>query len=79
MVATVLAAPEVIAISSLTAILVAEAATVGAPHTGLAGELGAEATTAAEATRTATPPVHHAAASKPAKKSKNYDAKNLPW
>jgi hypothetical protein len=78
MVATVPAAPSVIAISSPTAILVAEAATAGAPLTGLAGELGAEATAAAEATRTATPPVHHAAASTPAKKSKNYDAKNLP-
>jgi hypothetical protein len=79
MVATVPAAPSVIAISSPTAILVAEAATAGAPLTGLAGELGAEATAAAEATRTATPPVHHAAASTPAKKSKNYNAKNPPW
>jgi hypothetical protein len=78
MVVTVPAAPAVTAISSLTAILVAEAATVGAPRMELAGELGAETTAAAEATRTATPPVHHAAASTPAKKSKNYDAKNPP-
>jgi hypothetical protein len=78
MVATVPAAPAVTAISSLTAILVAEAATAGAPHTELARELGAEATAATEATRTATPPVYHEAASTPAKKSKNYDAKSLP-
>jgi hypothetical protein len=51
----------------LIAILVAEVVTVGAPHTRLAGELGAEATAAAEATRTATLPVFHAAASMPAK------------
>jgi hypothetical protein len=62
----------------LIAILVAEAVTMGAPHTGLAGELGAEATAAAEATRTATPPVFHAAASMPAKKLKNYSAKSPP-
>jgi hypothetical protein len=78
MVATVLAAPAVTAISSLTAILVAEAATAGAPRTGLVGELGAEATAAAEATRTAMPPMYHAAASTPAQKSKNYDAKSPP-
>jgi hypothetical protein len=63
---------------SLIAILVAEVATAGAPHTGLEGELGAEATAAAEATRTAMPPVLHAAASMPAKKSKNYDTKSPP-
>jgi hypothetical protein len=78
MVATVPAAPAVTAISSLTAILVAEAVTAGAPRTELAGELGAEATAAAEAMRTATPPVHRATASTPTKKSKNYDAKNPP-
>jgi hypothetical protein len=50
MVATLPAAPAVTAISSLTAILVAEAATAGAPRTGLAEELGAEATATAEAT-----------------------------
>jgi hypothetical protein len=71
-------APAATATSSLIAILVAEAATAGAPHTGLAGELGAEATVAVEATRTATPPVYHAAALMAAKKSKNYDAKSPP-
>jgi hypothetical protein len=39
-----------------TMILAAEAATEGAPTMGLAGEPGAEATVADEATRTATPP-----------------------
>jgi hypothetical protein len=78
MVATALAAPAVTAMLSLIAILVAEAARAGAPRTGLAGELGAEAVAAAEATRTAMPPVYHAAASIPSKKSKNYDAKSPP-
>jgi hypothetical protein len=78
MVATVPVVPAVTAISSLTTILVAEVATAGAPRTGLAGELGAEATAAAEATRTVTPLVYHAAASTSAKKSKNYDAKSPP-
>jgi hypothetical protein len=63
---------------SLIVILVAEAVTVGAPTTGLAGESGAEATAAAEAMRTATPLALHVAASTPAKKSKNYDAKSHP-
>jgi hypothetical protein len=77
-VATVPAVPAATTTLFLIAILVAEAVTVGAPHTGLAGELGAEATAAAEATRTATPPVFHAAASMPAKKLKNYGAKSPP-
>jgi hypothetical protein len=67
MVATAPAAPVVTAMLSLIAILVVEAATAGAPHTGLAGEQGVEATAAAEATRTATPPTYHAVASMPAK------------
>jgi hypothetical protein len=75
MVATVLAATGR---SSLIVILTVEAATAGAPTTGLAGEPGAEATAAAEATRTATPPAPHVAASMPARKSKNYDARRLP-
>jgi hypothetical protein len=79
MVAIALAAPAAIVILSLIVILVVEAATAGAPTMGLAGEPGAEATAAAEATRTATPPALHAAASTPAKKSKNYDAKSPPW
>jgi hypothetical protein len=40
--------------SSLTAILAVEAATAGAPTMGLIGELGAEATAVAEATRMLT-------------------------
>jgi hypothetical protein len=59
--------------ASLTAILAVEAATAGAPTMGLTGELGAEVTAAAEATRTATSPAPHVAASTPARKSKNYD------
>jgi hypothetical protein len=49
MVATVPAAPAPTVRSSLTVILAVAAATAGAPTTGLAGEPGAEATTAAEA------------------------------
>jgi hypothetical protein len=64
--------------SSLTAILEAEAATAGAPTMGLTGELVAVATAAAEATRTATSPAPHVAASTPARKSKNYDARRPP-
>jgi hypothetical protein len=78
MVATAPAAPAATAMLFLTAILVAEAVTAGAPHTGLAGEPGAEATAAAEATRTARPPTLHVADSTPAKKSKNYAAKSPP-
>jgi hypothetical protein len=77
-VATVPAASAATAMLSLIAILVVEAATAGAPHTGLAGELGAEATAAAEATRTTTPPVFHTAASMLAKKLKNYDVRGPP-
>jgi hypothetical protein len=43
-------APAATGRSSLIVILAEEAATAGAPTTGLAGEPGAEATTAAEAT-----------------------------
>jgi hypothetical protein len=64
--------------SSLTAILEVEAATVGAPTMGLIGELGAVATAAAEATRTATSSTPHVAASTPARKSKNYGARRPP-
>jgi hypothetical protein len=78
MVAIVPAAPTATLKSSLIMILSVEAATAGAPITGLAGEPGAEATAAAEATRTATPSALHVAASTPAKKSKNYDARNPP-
>jgi hypothetical protein len=68
MVATAPAEPAATVRLSLTAILAAEAVTAGAPTTGLTGEPGAEATAAAEATRTATPPVLHVAASTLAKK-----------
>jgi hypothetical protein len=68
----------VIAMSSLMATLVAEAAAAGAPHTGLVGEPVAAATAEAEAARTTTSPVSHAAATMPAKKLKNYDAKSPP-
>jgi hypothetical protein len=78
MVATAPAAPAAIVILSLIVILVAEAATAGAPTMLLAGELGAEATTVVEATRTAMPPALHVAVSTPAKKSKSYDAKSPP-
>jgi hypothetical protein len=75
MVVTVLV---VIGRSSLTAILVVEATTEGAPTMGLIGELGAVATAAAEATQTATSPAPHVAASTPTRKSKNYDTRRPP-
>jgi hypothetical protein len=78
MVATASAAPAATVRLSLTTILVAEAVTARAPTTGLTGEPGAEATAAAEATRIATPPGFHVAASTLAKKSKNYDARSPP-
>jgi hypothetical protein len=55
-VATVPAAPVVVAVSFLMVMLVVEAVAAGAPHMGLAGEPVAEATAEAEATRTATSP-----------------------
>jgi hypothetical protein len=64
--------------SSLTVILAVEAATAGAPTMGLTRELGVVATAAAEATRIATSPAPHVAASTPARKSKNYDARRPP-
>jgi hypothetical protein len=78
MVATAPAAPAATVRPSLIVILAAEAATAGAPTTGLAGEPGEEATAAAEATQTATPPALYVAASTSAKKSKNYDARSPP-
>jgi hypothetical protein len=45
---------------------------------GLTGELGAEVTAAAEATRTATSLVPLVAASTLVRKSKNYDARRPP-
>jgi hypothetical protein len=78
MVATTPTAPVATVRIFLTAILAAEAVTAGAPITGLAGEPRAEATAAAEAMRTATPPALHVAASTLAKKSKNYDTRSPP-
>jgi hypothetical protein len=78
MAATAPAVPAPTVRSSLTVTLATGAVTAGAPIMGLAGEPGAEATVVAEATRTATPPALHVAASTPAKKSKNYDARSPP-
>jgi hypothetical protein len=78
MVATASAAPAPTVRSSLTVILAAAAAMAGAPTMGLAGEPGAEATAAAEATGTATPPALHAVALTSAKKLKNYGARSPP-
>jgi hypothetical protein len=55
-----------------------EAAAAGAPHTGLAGELVAEAIAEAEAMQTTTSPVPHAAATMPAAKLKKFDATSPP-
>jgi hypothetical protein len=71
-------APAAIRKSSLTMILAVEAVMAGAPTMGLIGETGAEATTAAEATRTATPPELHVAVLKPARRSTNFGAKSPP-
>jgi hypothetical protein len=73
-VATAPAPLVVTAMSSLIAILAAEAAAAGAPHTGLEGEPVAGAIAAAEATQTATSPVSHAAATMPVAESRKFDA-----
>jgi hypothetical protein len=78
MVATVPTVPTATVRSSLTVILAAEAVKAGAPTMGLAGEPGAEATAAVEATRTATPPVLHVAVLTPARRSKNFGARSPP-
>jgi hypothetical protein len=78
MVATALAAPAATMRTSLTVILAAEAVRVGAPTMGLAGEPGAAAIVATEATRTATPPALHMAASTPARRSKNFGPRSPP-
>jgi hypothetical protein len=75
---TALAPQAVIARSSLIATLAAEAAAAGAPTTGLEGGPVVEAIVAAEATRTATSPEPHMAASMPARKSKNCDGRSPP-
>jgi hypothetical protein len=56
----------------------AEAATAGAPHTGLEGESVAGAIAEAEATQTSTSPVSHAAATTPVAESRKFDARNPP-
>jgi hypothetical protein len=77
-VVTMLAAPAVVTTLLIMVMLAAEAATVRAPHTRLAGEPVAEAISEAEATQTATSPVPHAAATMPAAKLKKYDARSPP-
>jgi hypothetical protein len=66
----------VTAMSSLIAILAAEAAAAGAPHTGLEGEPVAGAIAAAEATQTSTSPVSCAAAMMPVAESRKFGATN---
>jgi hypothetical protein len=75
---TVPTVPVVVAALLIMVMLVVEATTVGAPHTGLAGEPAAEAIAEAKATQTATSPVPHAAATMPAAELKKYDARSPP-
>jgi hypothetical protein len=75
---TALVALAAVALWWLTATPAAEAAAVGAPHSGLEGEPVAEAMAEAEATQTATSLVSHAAATMPAAESKKFDARNPP-
>jgi hypothetical protein len=76
--ATALQLLAAIARSSPTVTLAAEAATVKAPTTGPIGGPVAEAIAAAEATRTATPPEPHRAASTPARRLKNCGGRSPP-
>jgi hypothetical protein len=78
-VVTVLAAPLVVAALLVLVMLAAEAAAVGAPHTGLEEEPAAEAVAEAEATQTTTSLAPHAAATMPAAELKKYDATSPPW
>jgi hypothetical protein len=75
-VATAPAASAVTAMSFLIAILVAEVAAAGAPHTGPEGEPVAGAIAEAAATQTATSLVSHAAATIPVAESRKFDATN---
>jgi hypothetical protein len=77
-VATALQLMAVIVRSSLIATLAAEAATAEAPTMGLTGGLVVEAITAADATRIATSPEPHRAASMPARRLKNCGGRSLP-
>jgi hypothetical protein len=74
---TVLVVPAVVATLLIMVMLEAEAATAGAPHTGLAGKPVVEAIVEVEATQTATSPVPHAAAMMPAEELKKYDTRVL--
>jgi hypothetical protein len=76
--ATMLVALVEVVLWWLVATLTAEAATVGAPHTGLEGESVAEAIEEAEVTQIATSPVSHAAATMPVAESRKFDARNPP-
>jgi hypothetical protein len=67
-----------IARSSLIANPAAEVATAEAPTTGLTGGPAAEAIAATLATRTATPPEPHRAATTPARRLRSYGARRLP-
>jgi hypothetical protein len=69
-------APAVTAMSSLIAILAAEAAAAGAPHTGLQGEPVAGAIMVAKATQTATSPVSCAAFTMPVAELRKFGATN---
>jgi hypothetical protein len=75
-VATAPMVPVVTAISSLIAILAAEAAVVGAPHMELEGEQVAGAITAAGDTQIATSLVSRAAATMPIAESRKFGATN---
>jgi hypothetical protein len=77
-VATMSAVLAVVAPWRLMVMPAGEAAVAGAPHTGLAGEPVAEATTEAEATQIATSLVSHAAATMPAAESKKFDTTSPP-
>jgi hypothetical protein len=77
--ATMLVALAEVALWWLVATPAVEAATAGAPHTGLEGEPVARAIAEAEATQTATSPVSHAAAMMPVAESRKFYATNPPW
>jgi hypothetical protein len=62
----------------VTVTLVVEAATAGAPHTGLAGDPAAGAITEAKATQTTMSPASHVTATMPAAESKKYSAGSPP-
>jgi hypothetical protein len=65
-------------VTLIMVMLVPEVAAAGAPHTGLEGELVAEAIAEAKATQIASSPAPHAAATMPAAELKKYDATSPP-